>query len=191
MILTCDIAHQPCISAPGQLPYLQHGPHLISSLSSILVYLAKLSPESASLATSELTDVKSPTTSKSRGTDLDDDLSDGKRAEGVAWKAVIEGELADLVVSRLLPLMRAHQKGLELTSPALALDRASRTASSLRRTTTLSSTIISQNTFPSLRTNTFPTDSAGSTSSASPPSVSGTPPPPHPPPHLHPTRPTG
>ncbi|KAL7416206.1 hypothetical protein BDY24DRAFT_258274 [Mrakia frigida] len=91
-------SNDPDSSPNGQLPYLQHGPHLISSLPSILIYLAKLAPESVSLLPpSELNSGStSPTASKSRGSDLDEKLSEGKRAEGVAWKAVIEGELADL-----------------------------------------------------------------------------------------------
>lgn len=79
---------------PGQLPFLEHGPHTISSLSGILAYLSKLSFDDVS--SQPTATVTSPTGLRPKSTDLDEGLSEGRRAESVAWKAIVESELADL-----------------------------------------------------------------------------------------------
>lgn len=89
----------------GQLPYLEHGSRRVASVPTIVAYLSTLSPSATlptplSAAESENGDrtEKSDSASLGKGEDLDKGLSKSQRAEMIAWRSVIQGELADLTV---------------------------------------------------------------------------------------------
>lgn len=47
--------------------------------------------------------LNSPSHRPPRSGDLDENLTDGQKAQSIAWQALIEGELADLTVRRFRP----------------------------------------------------------------------------------------
>jgi sorting and assembly machinery component 37 len=82
----------------GQLPYLSHGHHTVAPLSSIVKYVAALTPATMP----PVTDADGPEPAFSA--DVDALLSTTERARRTAWIAHIESALGDLVVRcRRLP----------------------------------------------------------------------------------------
>ena len=77
----------------GQLPYLTHGHHTVAPLSSIVKYVACLTPASIPPLVAE-TDASEPPFSA----DVDALLSPLERAQRTAWIAHVESALGDLVV---------------------------------------------------------------------------------------------
>lgn len=82
----------------GQLPYLSHGHHTVAPLSSIVKYVAALTPATVP----PVTEANRPEPAFSA--DVDALLSTAERARRTAWIAHIESALGDLVVRcRRLP----------------------------------------------------------------------------------------
>ncbi|CED84769.1 Translocase of outer mitochondrial membrane complex, subunit TOM37/Metaxin 1 [Phaffia rhodozyma] len=103
---TLSESNDPDASPNGQLPYLEHGSRKISSLPSIISYLSTLSPSSTTPTPQPAPrdgdyDQKSTSASLGKGEDIDKDLSKTQKAELVAWKSVIQSELADLTAFTL------------------------------------------------------------------------------------------
>jgi sorting and assembly machinery component 37 len=76
----------------GQLPYLSHGHHTVAPLSSIVKYVAALTPATVPPVTDG--DEREPAFSA----DVDALLSTTERARRIAWIAHVESALGDLVV---------------------------------------------------------------------------------------------
>jgi sorting and assembly machinery component 37 len=76
----------------GQLPYLSHGHHTVAPLSSIVKYVAALTP--ATVPPVIEGDAPEPAFSA----DVDALLSTAERARRLAWIAHIESALGDFVV---------------------------------------------------------------------------------------------
>jgi sorting and assembly machinery component 37 len=85
----------------GQLPYLSHGHHTVAPLSSIVKYVAALSPVTVPLVAEA--DGHEPAFSA----DVDALLSTTERARRIAWIAHVESALGDLVV-RCRVLSKSH-----------------------------------------------------------------------------------
>ena len=81
----------------GQLPYLSHGHHTVAPLSSIVKYVAALTPATVPPVTED--DGPEPAFSA----DVDALLSTTERARRIAWIAHVESALGDLVVRCRLP----------------------------------------------------------------------------------------
>ena len=88
----------------GQLPYLSHGHHTVAPLSSIVKYVAALTPATVPPVTDA--DGSEPAFSA----DVDALLSTTERARRTAWIAHIESALGDLVV-RWRPLPKLPHCG--------------------------------------------------------------------------------
>jgi hypothetical protein len=76
----------------GQLPYLSHGHHTVAPLSSIVKYVAALTPARVPV----VTEAEGPEPAFSA--DVDALLSITERAKRMAWIAHMESALGDLVV---------------------------------------------------------------------------------------------
>ena len=85
----------------GQLPYLSHGHHIVAPLSSIIKYVAALSPTSVPPVTEG--DASEPAFSA----DVDVMLDPSERAQRTAWFAHAESALGDLVVCPFV-LQKCH-----------------------------------------------------------------------------------
>ncbi|KAI9511121.1 hypothetical protein F5148DRAFT_1173860 [Russula earlei] len=81
----------PDASPSGQLPYLTHGHHSVAPLSSIVKYVAALSPASVP----HITEADAPEPAFSA--DVDVLLGPSERAKRTAWIAHVESALGDLV----------------------------------------------------------------------------------------------
>ncbi|KAG9019568.1 hypothetical protein FRB90_000476 [Tulasnella sp. 427] len=101
----------PDISPLGQLPFLVHGNHSVSTVSAIVAYLEGLE-ESTSPRPIEGLDHEYPVTPA-----LDHDLSPAEVAKTVAWTSYIDSNLGDLVLQSFYALAPNFRK---LTLPTLA-----------------------------------------------------------------------
>jgi sorting and assembly machinery component 37 len=84
----------------GQLPYLSHGHHTVAPLSSIVKYVAALTPATVPPVTADRSE-------PAFSADIDALLSTTERARRIAWTAHIESALGDLVV-RCCRLLKFH-----------------------------------------------------------------------------------
>ena len=93
VVLPCALKRGLFFFSPaGQLPYLSHGHHTVAPLSSIVKYVAALTPTAVPPVTGA--DGSEPAFSA----DVDALLSTTERARRIAWVAHIESALGDLVV---------------------------------------------------------------------------------------------
>ncbi|KAI9459423.1 hypothetical protein BJY52DRAFT_367350 [Lactarius psammicola] len=81
----------PDVSPSGQLPYLVHGHHVVAPLSSIIKYVAALSPTSVPPV------IEGDASEPAFSADVDVLLDPSERAQRTAWFAHAESALGDLV----------------------------------------------------------------------------------------------
>lgn len=86
----------PDTSPTGQLPFLVHSQVTVTSLPSIISYIAALDHE--------LLEVENEFTLPGLNTNLDAGLSAKDASKRMAWRAYLEGKLGDLVVCPTSPL---------------------------------------------------------------------------------------
>lgn len=112
-VLPCALTRGVFLFSSGQLPYLSHGHHTVAPLSSIVKYVAALTPAAVPPVTG--VDGSEPAFSA----DVDALLSTTERARRIAWIAHIESALGDLVV-RCRRLHKFQHRGNPLVSQAHA-----------------------------------------------------------------------